>query len=215
MPLHFCFTFFLFLPLLLVQGISLAQRPSKDVDALRRRSCSLSAGRSCGGPGTRARFSATIPFRFSGFGPLFRPLPVFGPRSRPAPFLTVLAAFWMFRPGRAAASWAAHVNHLHLSRAYTKLQCLLTDLWTVSRAAPTRFSSNSIFTTTDQFQWFYFVEISTWTACYFALLTRYEQRWRIVAFVISRHALRFSAVSVCLRKSPINLIHALEIYLSR
>lgn len=136
LPFHFCLSFLLFLPLLLVQSISLAQRPAKDVDALRRRGCSLSTRRGCGGPGTGARLSAPIPFRFPGLRPLLGPLPVPRLRPRPAPFLTVLAGFGVFGPGRAAASRAAHVDHLHLSSAYTKPPCVTVDMYIISENSP-------------------------------------------------------------------------------
>ena len=112
LPLHLHPSLLFLLPLLLVQSVPLAQRAAEDVDALRRRGCSLSAGRGCGGPGTGAGFSAAVPLRFPGLGPLLGPLPVSGPRPRPAPFLAVLAAFGVFGPGRAAAPRSAHVNQL-------------------------------------------------------------------------------------------------------
>lgn len=112
LSLHLHPSFLLLFPLLLVQGIPLAQRPAEDVDALRRRGWSLSAGSSGVGPGTRTGFSPTIPFRFSRFGALFGPFAVPRPRPRAATFLAVLAAFGVLGPGRAATPRAAHVDHL-------------------------------------------------------------------------------------------------------
>lgn len=112
LPFHFCLSFLFLLPLLLVNGISLAQSPSEDINALRRRSWSFPAGRGCGRPGTRTRFSAPASLRLLGLGPLFGPLLVSRTRSRPAPFLAVLAAFGVFRPRRTTAPRAAHVDHL-------------------------------------------------------------------------------------------------------
>lgn len=127
---HFCPPFLLLLLLLLVQGTSLAQGPTKYVDALGWRGGSFSAGRDCGRPGTRAWFSASVPFRFPGFRPLFWPLPIPGPRPRPASLLAVLAAFRVFGPGRAATPRAAHVDYLRLPQT----MCLVVDMCSISTA---------------------------------------------------------------------------------